>query len=388
MSQGLYDCRMGKKDKNPFNPGTGKLPAHRAGHDEAADCLKEHLEDIRAGHGGDMIALYGPRGNGKTTLLGEHRIRARRLGVRVVSVKIGELRDDPAALAHLLMPGWKVNLGRVRSIMGGAFGFSAGIELGESHGQLEVAMREALRKSPVALIIDEAHTLPAGLGRALLQVAQDCVTDALPLLLTMAGTPDLPSAFRKMGATFWERCRQLQIGRLENEEAARQALAVPAESTGYPIDEDALELLVRESQLYPYFLQVLGETAWSAAAKRSGGGEGPHRITAQDAQAGIEAARNAMLIFYEGRRNEMLEEGILKEAIAVSDAMMAAGGGKALSGKDLMGVLRPIIADEHSRLVARNKLTHLGLIWQRPEGHWEPGIPSLCKHIVSRGIED
>ena len=73
--------------------------------------------------------------------------------------------------------------------------------------------RGALRK-PVLVTIDEAHTLPLKLGRALLSAGQRWQHSGLPAMLLLAGTPDLPEHLNAMGATFWERSEELPIGRL------------------------------------------------------------------------------------------------------------------------------------------------------------------------------
>lgn len=373
---------MGKLTKNPFHPGPGRMPPHRAGHDEAARCLGEYLETIRSGQGGDIVILYGPRGNGKTALLAELEGKATASGVRTVVLSTSEMNVGTAELARWLVPKWRFGLGFIKKLGAGGGGYTAGIEFGDpAKLRIAVALQRSLAKGPMVLVVDEAHDIPPELGKALLQAAQRCTTAGLPLLLAMAGTPILPSRFRKLDASFWERCERLRIGRLETEAATREALSIPAGKSGFPIDDDALDLLVREAQSYPFFVQFLGRAAWDAAVARSGGGTG--RITAQDARKGLEKSRLAMLDFYRERREEALEQKILVEAEAVSKAMMSVGKGRRLSDGEFMDALQAVIPDDSTRIAARGKLSHLGLVWQMPEGHWVPGIPSLCAYIAS-----
>lgn len=376
---------MGNAATNPFSPGEGNMPPYRAGHEEAASCLEEHLASVCAKRAGDMVVLYGPRGNGKTVLLGELRERALKAGAQVVNLNPGEMTGDPSGLARLLVPEPKFPFLGIRRIMAGIAGHSAGMEFGAPPGrQVATVLRKRLAKSPLALIVDEAQHLPLDFGGILLNVAQECVNDRLPLLLAMAGTPDLPARFRKMGATFCERCERLRIGRLETEEATRDAFSVPARETGFPFDEDALDLLVRESQGYPFFVQVLGRAAWDAAAARSDAGA--RRITAKDSREGIEKAKERMERFHLECRDEAIEQGVLPVAVAVSEAMMSAEGETGLSEAGLADALRTVVPDHSSRIAAQNKLSHIGLIWQEDDLSWQPGIPSLCAYIARHGV--
>lgn len=378
---------MGKLSSNPFFPGTGKVPHHRAGHEEAAVFLEACLEDVLNRRAGDIIVLYGPRGNGKTVLLGELRDTALKRGMNVVSLQSDSMAGGAKHVARLLAPRNRVSLfGGIKKLMGGAFGYSAGVEFKDTPtNPVTVALKKALEKSPLVLIIDEAHVIPPEAGRAILHGAQDCINSKLPLLLAMAGTPDLPYHFRKMGASFWERCQKLRIGRLESDKVTREAFSVPAEETGLPIDEDALVLLVRESQRYPYFVQYLGKAAWDVADKRKG--DGNRRITLQDAQQGTDASKNRIMDFYKERYAEARDLLLLKEAVALSDRMVSLGEGESLPGKELASVLREVTSDEAALNDARNKLAHLGMIWETPKGDWEAGIPSLCSYFSKRGVE-
>lgn len=95
----------------------------------------------------------------------------------------------------------------------------------------------------------------------MLEAIQECISRRLPLLALLAGTPGLPDHLRQMGATHWERASQWPVGRLESDEEVRAALSTPASQSGLPIDEDAPELLVRESQRHPFFVQLVGSAA-------------------------------------------------------------------------------------------------------------------------------
>ena len=58
-------------EENPFHPGQGVAPHTFAGRDKEQSELRRLLRRLNSGRGtdGDII-VYGPRGNGKTVLLG------------------------------------------------------------------------------------------------------------------------------------------------------------------------------------------------------------------------------------------------------------------------------------------------------------------------------
>lgn len=377
---------MRDPEDNPYCPGIGKTPPYRAGHKVEADRLEVALGRIRKRRAGDAVVLYGPRGNGKTVLLGELRDNSRKADLRIASLNTSEMTGDPAQFAKLLAPKRWFGFSGIKSLMAGASGFTAGIEFKDSPvARAEATLRRILEKSPFVLIIDEAHDIPPEMGKAILQATQNCISDNLPLLVAMAGTPDLPSRFQEMGASFWERCLKLRIGRLESDDATRAAFSVPAERTGFSFSDDALDLLVRECQGYPYFVQFLGEATWKASNERAGNDD--RLISLQDARQGVASSKTFILDFYKERYAEARKRLILPEAVAVSDAMSSVGDGALISGKELGNTLRKVTADEASLQVARSALTHLGLIWETPEGNWESGIPSLCSYFSMRGVE-
>ena len=67
--------------QNPFRPGAGRPPAHMGRRPEVERPLLEVLTGLRTGEADNyLVYLYGPRGNGKTVLLGWLRERANREG--------------------------------------------------------------------------------------------------------------------------------------------------------------------------------------------------------------------------------------------------------------------------------------------------------------------
>lgn len=401
----MYHWVMARQKYNPFKPGWGEIPPHRAGHEAQFRLLCRKLERIHRGETGGGVALYGPRGNGKTVLLGELCRKAEAASLRIIEVRTGEMVGDPGRLGTLLKvqehppkPPSKSLLTRVLSLLRIRNGThklprakKAGIGVAEVM-QAEVEFEDpekltpteallAASSRPLLMLVDEAHEMPPPFGKILLQAAQACLNKGRPLLVVLAGTPGLEENLRKTEASFWERCEHLRLGRLESEDAVRDALALPAKRSGMPIDDDALGLLVRDTQRYPYFVQLMGRESWDVAHEQ----EGRNRITIADAQAGIDIARGKLLMLYDGRRGEMERQGVLAAAEAVSRAINARGRDGRLSEvalKDAVESATPANGRPPDEVV--ETLSRLGLIWRTPSLEWEAGIPSLCSFVADR----
>lgn len=60
-------------------------------------------------------------------------------------------------------------------------------------------MATIARRRPTLLAIDEAHQLGTGAGEVLLDKVPDLRGDGLPVVLILAGTPELPCHHATMG---------------------------------------------------------------------------------------------------------------------------------------------------------------------------------------------
>ena len=91
----------------PFQPGPGGMPPYLAGRETEQDLFRALLQRLRdRGPLPSEVILYGPRGNGKTVLLGWLRDEAAASEIETAVLLPGEI-FGVARLAELLSPrGW------------------------------------------------------------------------------------------------------------------------------------------------------------------------------------------------------------------------------------------------------------------------------------------
>ena len=225
----------------PFRPGFGGTPPYLAGREREQELLREHLAEVAGGGApGTALFLYGPRGNGKTVLLGWLEEEAARSfpGLDVLFLTPSRVPTLVQLAEHIAPRSWLSGF-RPREVKIPVL--LATIAWGLEGGPLpplEELIEARVRNRPLLLILDEAHTLNPEVGQALLNAGQFSARK-LPFLLVLAGTPDLPKRLRNMNASFWARGTQIRVGRLKDE-AAAAAVRVPLEEHGVSILDDLL----------------------------------------------------------------------------------------------------------------------------------------------------
>ncbi len=360
---------------NPFQPGAGARPPLLVGRAAELALAGELLGSFEKGQRPPQgLLFYGPRGNGKTVLLSEIAEEARGRGFRVEELSAAAYRD-PEALRQELRERTGLGGTRVTGVQAAGFGVSA--EPGEPERNTTKLFAHWIGQAPTPLVIllDEAHAVETEAGRLFFDAVQSATRGDLPFLLVAAGTPDAPRRLRRAG-TFTERAlARVPVGRIERSEAVR-ALGEPARGAGLPMDSKAATLLARESQEYPYFIQLLGSAAWRVAESASSPG-----IGIESAQQGIEAARPVIQRFYAERFAEAREQSVHR-ALGPLAALVRQRGGR-LDDDDLDEFLAmaPVPVGETELL---DTLSDLGVLWEAEPSVWEMGIPSFADHILGR----
>ena len=362
----------------PFQPGTGGLPPYLAGREGEQTLFRRYFGALRRGRSAPgEILLYGPRGNGKSALLawaereteGDDGLDAHWL--------VGSDIPAPADfVSRLDLGSWLRKIAPESVSVAGV-----GVSLRQG-GDRPIRLAEALaaraRAKPLLILLDEAHTLEPKVGQWLLNAAQVAGRRS-PFLLVLAGTPDLRARLSEMEASFWNRARQLPLGRLD-EAAAAEAIRRPLADDGITIEAEALERMVRESHGYPFFVQLWGQAVWDRVRGSAAGAGAVTAAVVEEAAGEFETQRNR---YYLDRFDELDRQGWLEAAREVAlefrerTRLPHTGFRKAIRRAAPAG-------DRTAELEAAAALEHLGFVWKtRGTPSWEPGIPSLMDYIVA-----
>ena len=396
---------MNKPRDSRFTPGAGISPPVLAGREKEKNRIASALDNLEAGlKTTENIALIGPRGNGKTVLLrwAQAQVRERydKIECAVLNQKSFESYQD--LVGALADPG-------ILSALADE-GFSAGMNMlgsGISYSRPEAAKRllgpvleKRCSENGLAILIDEAHTLDryADSARAFLNDAQALAGDGRPLLLILAGTPDISARLNKIEAAFWDRSRRIGIGPLDDA-AAREALRVPLERMGYGIEADTLDKAVNEAQCYPYFLQVVGDALHEAAVEKPGKLGSGNEIGDAILKQALKEFKVATNNYYDRRYRELRRAGVLPVAEAVARRFVSqqtesisAGAFEAVVSRSIDAGLK-MLAKERGGIDPaawfEDQLRDFGLVWSSigHEASCEAGIPSLMSYIVERADE-
>ena len=358
----------------PFRPGPGGMPPYLAGRESEQTLFRALLSDLAAGipPAGEVI-LYGPRGNGKTVLLGWlEQETARFPGVQALRLTPSEIPDRRSLAEELLPESWWDRF-TPEEVAAVGIKWRPGKDAPPSP---RTVLSARVAKRPFVLLVDEAHTLELDVGRELLNASQ-LVGRGSPFLLVLAGTPDLEPRLGAMSASFWNRAEQVRIGRLD-ETAAAEAFRQPFEGAGIRVSGDALGAMVRESQGYPYFVQLLGRAIWRLAAPPEGRREvSPAMVEASLAEFGRTRGE-----YYAHRFRELARSGLLPTGLAVAEAFR---GRKVLGWGELETAITSSFggeSDPERTAAAMDALRRLGYVWEPgPHPRWEPGIPSLMDYV-------
>ncbi len=280
---------------NPYAPGAGTPPPELAGRDELIETARIAMERIRLRHPAKSLLMVGLRGVGKTVLLDHIREMAEASGMHTLRIEAPERRSLPALLAPQLRQAL-LRLSRqerakesaqraLRALAGFAKALKvkySDLEVGldfepepglADNGDLEHDLQDLLEAAGLAaqasetalvLFIDELQYVEEEELAALITALHRAAQRRLPVILLGAGLPQLRGRMGR-AKSYAERLFDFpEIGPLPPD-AARLAIVKPAESQGVVFESPALDLILHETQGYPYFLQEWGKHAWDTA---------------------------------------------------------------------------------------------------------------------------
>lgn len=282
--------------ENPYTPGAGTPPPQLAGRDELIERIQVTLQRIQRGMPSKSLMLVGLRGVGKTVLLERMREKAEELGIHTVRLEAPETRSLPAILAPQLRQAL-IRLSRneqARDLAQRALRALSGfvkalklkykdIEVGldfepepglADNGDLEYDLVDLLEtvgqatkkaKTALAMFIDELQYVDEDQLAALIMALHRAAQTRLPVFMVGAGLPQLRGRAGK-AKSYAERLFDYpEVGPL-TPDAARLAIAQPAQALGVMFEDEALEEIIKLTKGYPYFLQEWGKHTWDIAS--------------------------------------------------------------------------------------------------------------------------
>ena len=380
---------------SPFNPGDGIIPPELTGREQEQRVLKTCLARLQQKIApSNNVIVCSPRGNGKTALLRWFERFINEDNAKTIDtlwLTPDEIPTTELLLDQLVRHDWRTKFAKDLQISLDATVSpeALGMSLGEASLTLQtgaaqqqkfrnlVARELAARcmKKPLVVIVDEAHTLDIETGRTLLNASQK-TRAAAPFLLILAGTPGLQKQLQRMGATFWERSERLYPNLLSYQDTA-DALLKPLEKYPVTCEEDCLQAIIRDTQGYPYFVQLWGDKLFSALKQR-----GQARIDQQIMALAHDEVETRKKYFYRDRYNEIKDARLAPLATILGSAF---SGNPSLTERQLEQLLRNAeLPPEMTPEEVATILHELGYIWQGDpdnESNWTAGIPSLMKYI-------
>ena len=283
--------------RNPYAPGAGSPPPELAGRDEVREIVRIALERTKISRPSKSVLMVGLRGVGKTVLLDRMREDAENEGAYTLRIEAPEGRSLPAILAPKLrlvllqLSNKESAKDKAQRALRGLAGFAKAlkvkyqdIEVGldfdsepglADNGDFESDLQDLLEvtgqaakaaNTCVALFIDELQYVPEDELAALITALHRTAQRRLPVIMVGAGLPQLRGRMG-MAKSYAERLFEFpEIGPLTSEDA-KLAIALPARDEGVDIEEKALNLIISQTQCYPYFLQEWGKHSWEVASK-------------------------------------------------------------------------------------------------------------------------
>lgn len=379
---------------NPFAPGAGAQPPELAGRKQIIENARISLARVKAGRHARSQMLLGLRGVGKTVLLNRINDLAADLGYQTVFLEAPEQRR----LADMLVPPLRSLLVRLSRIerakelaikalgvlraFASAFKVKAGdIEFGvepatgsADSGSLEFDLPEMLRSvaeaaqragTAVLILIDEVQYLSTEDLSALIVSLHHSEQKGLPLIFFGAGLPQI-AGLAGEAKSYAERLFEYpEVGRLDRE-AAEDAIRAPVRREGADIEEAALDVILAETEGYPYFLQEWGEKAWNAAPKSP--------ITAADArQATVDALAHLDGGFFRVRVDRLTprERDYLRAMADLGPGSHRSGDIAALLGVEVTAV-GPL----------RQNLIEKGMIYSQQHGETAFTVPMFDEFML------
>jgi hypothetical protein len=294
--------------KNPYRPGAGHMPPYLAGREREYAEFDRLLEQDQIL---ENLVVTGLRGVGKTVLLETFKPRAVEKGWLWTAADLSESASiSETALAERILadlalitssatvpdPAPRRDVGfaassaveevpLTHSVLAEVYAATPGLTADKIKAVLEFAWEQlrGRQQHRVIFAYDEAQNLSDHAGKdqfplsVLLDVFQSIQKKGIPFMLVFAG---LPTLFPKLvdARTYAERMFRVMTLTKLSEGESREAILKPIEVAGCPVklSANSVELIVRESAGYPYFIQFIGREVYDVFIRQHADEEEKH----------------------------------------------------------------------------------------------------------------
>lgn len=372
---------------NPFTPGYDRIPPVFAGREWEMDVMEKLARDLSSGQpGGPDVVLYGPRGNGKTTLLNYAHERLQvTSNVRSITLDPSDvptpnevyevLLEKPSHTGETVTTQGEVKAGILGT--GASARRSTARVFEPTLTDTKKRCIELMVETPTLLLIDEAHEISKESLRVVASLARASNRGETNFRFVLAGTPSLPTHLREIGPTYLNRAHRIRMERLDVE-STESALFEPMENEGYRIQLSGEERtrLIERTQCYPHFIQSIGHAIWDVV----------ETADRNDVETEIvEKARPIWETWIDAMYNDRVGELKRQQLVPYAQALAAAFDGS----RDVLGFedIEKVVVDCNANANALEVIQEfeaLGYIWETAKDamQYEPGIPSLMDHIL------
>jgi AAA ATPase domain len=375
---------------NPYAPGAGSPPPELAGRDAIIERASIGLARLKNGYQARSTVLYGLRGVGKTVLLNAIMAEAEKEGFVTISHEAPEDRPLPQTLIGPLHAALrKLSFGAsaldrlnhakrqlvsfARAFKVSYEGFELSLDLDPISNDLEFELGELLtsigeaaksRGTALLIAIDELQYVRESELRALIASLHQISQKKLPVFVIAAGLPQLVGQMGE-AKSYAERLFVFEpIGPLD-ENAAKDALCKPAARSSVTFESEAINHILSQTKMYPYFLQEWGRHCWDIAKSSP--------ITRQDVENATQPALTELdQSFFRVRLDRLtsVEKRYIK-------AMAELGAGPHRSG-DIAAKLKQKVT---SVAPVRSNLIRKGMIYSPNHGDTAFTVPLFDEYI-------